>query len=210
MELVSFEDVAVNFTKQEWQLLDAAQRTLYKDVMLENYSILVSLGHCMTKPELIFKLEHGFASWSVAQAPILSLPEQNVQKQIHETNHYECKQSLETFNRKSPLTKNLRIYPVEVPHIYKECTMVLISTSQFTLHLLPHKDEKLYVCTDSSLPRHRRTHTGLKPYKCDECGKAFGEKSHLSMHLKIHTGEKPYECSKCGKTFSHKSHLTGH
>nr|XP_044995121.1 zinc finger protein 883-like [Jaculus jaculus] len=60
MGLVSFEDVAVDFTWREWQELDAAQRTLYRDVMLENYHSLVSLGCCVTKPELIFKLEQGF------------------------------------------------------------------------------------------------------------------------------------------------------
>jgi KRAB domain-containing zinc finger protein len=43
-ELVSFEDVAVNFTWEEWQDLDEAQRIPYREVMLETYSGLVSLG----------------------------------------------------------------------------------------------------------------------------------------------------------------------
>ncbi|KAL1768546.1 zinc finger protein 345-like [Sigmodon hispidus] len=68
--LVSFEDVAVDFTWQEWQELDAAQRTLYRDVMLENYKTLVWLGygHCLAKPELISKLEQGLAPWSGAES----------------------------------------------------------------------------------------------------------------------------------------------
>lgn len=41
---VTFKDVTVEFTREEWQLLNAAQRTLYKEVMRENYSHLVSVG----------------------------------------------------------------------------------------------------------------------------------------------------------------------
>ena len=41
---VSFKDVSVAFTEEEWQRVNPAQRTLYRAVMLENHSHLVSLG----------------------------------------------------------------------------------------------------------------------------------------------------------------------
>jgi len=64
---MSFEDVIVEFTQDEWQYMSPAQRTLYRDVMLENYSHLISVGYCTTKPEMIFKLEQGEEPWSLEE-----------------------------------------------------------------------------------------------------------------------------------------------
>lgn len=49
---MTFEDVVVYFSWEEWGLLDETQRCLYHDVMLENFALVTSLGKTHSLPRV--------------------------------------------------------------------------------------------------------------------------------------------------------------
>ncbi|XP_012924532.1 zinc finger protein 627-like [Heterocephalus glaber] len=51
-EAVTFEDVAVNFTMEEWVLLNPSQKKLYRDVMEETFRNIVAIGRAWDNQEV--------------------------------------------------------------------------------------------------------------------------------------------------------------
>ncbi|KAI3372006.1 hypothetical protein L3Q82_006877 [Scortum barcoo] len=103
-------------------------------------------------------------------------------------------------------------------------------SEQLNAHVETHTEDELYIkeeggtfvkeedeeeAEDLSAPRgtmtrHMRSHLGLKPFACEECGMRFTRQYRLTEHMRVHSGEKPYECQLCGGKFTQQRNLISH
>nr|XP_019609478.1 PREDICTED: zinc finger protein 350-like isoform X1 [Rhinolophus sinicus]XP_019609479.1 PREDICTED: zinc finger protein 350-like isoform X1 [Rhinolophus sinicus]XP_019609481.1 PREDICTED: zinc finger protein 350-like isoform X1 [Rhinolophus sinicus]XP_019609482.1 PREDICTED: zinc finger protein 350-like isoform X1 [Rhinolophus sinicus]XP_019609483.1 PREDICTED: zinc finger protein 350-like isoform X1 [Rhinolophus sinicus]XP_019609484.1 PREDICTED: zinc finger protein 350-like isoform X2 [Rhinolop len=218
-ESLTFDDVAVDFTWEEWQLLAPKQKDLYRDVMLENYSNLVSVGYPACKPDMLSKLDRGESPWTMAD-------------EVH------CWTRSEIWKDDDHLLEHLQKESMENNlEQWHECNTFEDSVHQSKTHLTLRQDHDMFdshgksMKSDLTLLNQSRSCEIKNPAELSGDGKSFhhanseqfqtavkfpesrkliSTKSQLIKHQKTQKIRKRHVCSECGKAFMKKCLLTDH
>ncbi|XP_014688496.1 transcriptional repressor RHIT-like isoform X2 [Equus asinus] len=227
---VTFEDVALYLSREEWGRLDHTQQSFYRDVLQKRNGL--SLGFPFGRPVWASQVQgKGEASSSCRQTdeeekrgaievgkeePAPSLAALRDVKALRtragraQGDILQCRRQAANSQSPGPAKNDGQPGPPEErqPKPAPPDTSLLKAQKGH----LPEKPKEGETGapenSEESLPADGDT--SKKTYKCEQCGKGFSWHSHLVTHRRTHTGEKPYACTDCGKRFGRSSHLIQH